>query len=141
MAVGTKKDILLSRGWWWCLRLWLKGRWRGTFNKIRAKVAQNIGFIRTNRLINIRIKQQTSSKAVTFFYLIGQTDLVKSIHQVIFSGPKLYLVPLSFSKSVCVCLSVYVTLCKILKNLGELNSRCLHEFPIHYHLSHSGLSI
>ena len=54
-----------------------------------------------------------------------------------FSGPKLFLGLLSFSK----CVSVHVTLWKKMKNLRELNSRCLNEKPIQYHLSHSGLSI
>ena len=30
---------------------------------------------------------------------------------------------------------------KFQKNHGELNPRCLHELPLHYHLSHTGLSI
>ena len=43
---------------------------------------------------------------------------------------------------VCVCANSHVlSKRKFQKNHGELNPRCLHELPIHYHLSHSVLSI
>merc|ERR1712105_372292 len=43
-------------------------------------------------------------------------------------APNIVWEPLYISQSLCVCLSVrYVTLCKILKNMWELNSRCLNK--------------
>ena len=51
-----------------------------------------------------------------------------------------------FHSMMCVCLLVFhvshlLSKRKFRKNYRELNPRCLHELPIHYHLSHSVLSI
>ena len=46
------------------------------------------------------------------------------------------------SQSPCVCANSHLlSKRKFQKNHGELNPRCLHELPLHYHLSHTGLSI
>ena len=42
---------------------------------------------------------------------------------------------------VCVCVCARHSVQKFGKIHGELNSRCLHERPIHYQMSHTRLSI
>ena len=60
----------------------------------------------------------------------------------IFSGSKLCLeATLHFTMCVCVCVCARHCVQKFGKIHGELNSRCLHERPIHYQMSHTGLSI
>ncbi len=49
--------------------------------------------------------------------------------------------PLSISRCVCVCVCARHCVQKFGKIHGELNSRCLNQRPIHYQMSHSGLSI
>ena len=57
-------------------------------------------------------------------------------------APNYVWVPLYMSQSPCVCANSHIlSKRKFQKNHGELNPRCLHELPLHYHLSHTGLSI